>query len=95
MIFLTKLAYTFDPKSGHRLVLHLAATDNPESHFALRDGSGAFNHFSCELLRRGMDEAVWREAVTAVMAEDEKCRQLPNLDLDVEDITRLNTFYRA
>ena len=95
MIFHTKLAYLFDPQRGHRLVLHLRSAKRPEKHFDFPFGSGAFNHFYCELLKAGMSAIQWRDAIAAVMAGDGLFQPLPSLDLDNEVIARFMGEMRA
>lgn len=58
-------------------------------HFELLSGDGAFNHFYCELLKGGMSETEWSEAVTAVSVLGRLPQPLPRLDLDDDDIKRL------
>lgn len=93
MVFHTRIAYSFEPQRDHGLVLHLTSADRPEMRFALPSGNGAFNHFYCELLKAGMSETEWNDAVTAIIVFGRFPQPLPSLDLDDQDVERLKQYH--
>lgn len=64
-------------------------------YFELPSGNSTFNYFYRELFKGGMSSTEWGEAVNAVIVEGRSPQSLPSLDLDDEDINRLNTYSRV